>query len=120
MEPHSQLTMNKNAKIKVDALCMNCKCPTKHIILVSADFEENWSDGCNSWAYIISHQIIQCQGCETISLRMTTWNSEDVDFSEPDDVAVERVKLYPKRFKISSQKACLQKILVKLYIKLGC
>lgn len=92
-----QLENNKSAGTIVDVPCMECKRSTRHMILASTDFDENWSDGSNSWQYTVHHQIVQCQGCETTSFRIATWDSEDCDFTDPDDVGVERIELYPSR-----------------------
>ena len=46
------------------------------------------------------HQIIQCQGCETISFRVISENSEEIDFYYDEDGTVignhvQTITLYP-------------------------
>jgi hypothetical protein len=62
---------------RLDVACQKCDRRTKHFILKSCDrtgsddfkggFSIDWSQ---------SFQIIQCQGCETLSFRMELWDSE--------------------------------------------
>ena len=55
----------------------------------------------NFYAYT-DYQIVQCQGCETVSFRVFSENSEDIDFSYEEDgntvgSPVQAVTLYPSR-----------------------
>jgi hypothetical protein len=82
----------------VDIPCVKCRHATKHRVLASADLSgEDWY-GDNSVQYSVNHQICQCQGCETITFRIISSNSEDyVQDDEGDYIYVESVDLYPSR-----------------------
>ena len=77
--------------------CSKCNRPTRHLVLQSVDQE--WSeqvvrhdpDSCVNGSE--HYQIVQCQGCDTISFRHLSWFSEAQDLD--DDGTTER--LYPKR-----------------------
>jgi hypothetical protein len=91
--------LNKSAGNIVDVPCSECKRPTKHKVLASVDISgEDWYQG-NSVQYNVHHQIVQCQGCETVTFRIASTNSEDF---EPIDHEgnygyVESLVLYPSR-----------------------
>jgi hypothetical protein len=84
---------------EVQLPCSKCDGKTYHLVRSSLDIsgkESHISGGAFWWE---SHyQIIQCQGCKTISFRMCSTNSEDF---EPDDeghfVEVVSENLYPSR-----------------------
>ncbi len=93
-----QLEINKSAGAVVDVPCMECKRSTKHMVLASTDLSGEDVSDFNSVQYQVHHQIIQCQGCETTSFRISSSNSEDYDFTDPNDVfLIERIELYPSR-----------------------
>lgn len=87
-----------NEKIKV--LCSNCNSETNHFALQSVDTSGmelvdtlndmdiwiRWSD---------NYQIVQCNGCETISFRHKSWFSEYEGLGDGQDGT--QVKLYPFR-----------------------
>lgn len=81
----------------VVCLCGSCNRSTRHEIKCSYDQIGNEYDRIAGWSVDWSnrYQIIQCQGCETISFRHTNWCSEVVDF-DYDGTSEE---LYPKRTK---------------------
>lgn len=91
--------LNKSAGTVVDVPCSECKRPTKHKVLASVDISgEDWYQG-SSVQYNVHHQIVQCQGCETVTFRIASSNSEDF---EPIDHEgnygyVESLVLYPSR-----------------------
>lgn len=63
--------------------CKKCSLETKHKVV--ACLEENGSEDCgggNSVDWSEEHQIIQCLGCEEISFRVCSTNSEDYDFDD--------------------------------------
>lgn len=87
----------KESKLKdtfVKVACDVCNRENKHLILqavrksgselIDRRFSVDWFD---------DYQIIQCQGCETISFRILSWCSECMDFDS--DGSSE--KLFPKR-----------------------
>lgn len=77
--------------------CTECKRPTRHLVTVSLDKTGSESDRSEGWSVDWSnrYQVIECQGCETVSFRHQSWFSEDQDMD--DDGTIERV--YPLRNK---------------------
>ena len=76
--------------------CTTCNLNTRHVVLQSVDTSaskllDQQYDISIDWAD--KYQIVQCQGCETISFRQLHWFSEDWD--GPTE------RLYPKRAKNS-------------------
>ena len=89
---------NKSKGQELLVICPECKRETRHIVMQSVDQtgqEEISNDFWIDWE--AKYQIIQCQGCMTISFRMETSNSEDFNpyTGEPDVT----IRLYPKRTK---------------------
>lgn len=80
----AEIKLEKDKKVseKVDVTCGECKRSTKHIVL--SDICLRGSDPIIDW--INEYQIIQCQGCETVSFRKTHENSEDCYQTGPDEV----------------------------------
>jgi hypothetical protein len=73
-----QLVINIRQGQKVDCSCKECHRVTKHQIVTGATIHgsENLSWGQRiDWA--IEYQIIQCLGCETLSFRRASSNSQD-------------------------------------------
>lgn len=85
----------KDEKIRV--LCSSCKNDTKHIILTSINEKgiDPW-DEYYSYQWHSDYEIIQCLGCETITFRFRSTNSED---SDHEGSPIETILLYPKRSK---------------------
>jgi endogenous inhibitor of DNA gyrase (YacG/DUF329 family) len=82
--------------------CAECKRETRHKVIQSLDYSgsEVFNGGQYSIDWSANHQIIQCQGCMTVSFRQVNWFSEDVqqiDYDEWDDGS--REILFPKRSK---------------------
>lgn len=99
-EDYLNQAINKTAGNALDISCIECKRKTKHKVLASVDSEgEEHCGGSNFVTYGGHRQIVQCQGCETISFRIATWNSEDYDVDEHtgSTVANESVTLFPSR-----------------------
>lgn len=100
MSSSKELKLNETKDKKLLVSCGECKRKTNHIVLVSADlsgtdeishdFEIHWSS---------NHQIIQCQGCDTISFRKVSQNSEDSFVQIGPDEWEENIyeELYPNR-----------------------
>jgi hypothetical protein len=92
------LSINTNVEGQFKLACPgDCRAATWHRPLASADVsgsESSWD-----YHYGCSYQIVQCQGCHSISYRTTSWNSEDVfhDEDAPGLVAVITTELYPRR-----------------------
>src|SRR5258708_37310642 len=79
----------KGETIKVQ--CPNCNQETRHVVRMSLDQsgDEQVEEKCEIW-WRNSSQIIQCQGCETVSFRQYNTFSEEDYPSE---------RLYPIRAK---------------------
>jgi hypothetical protein len=96
-EKTAMITLKKDEKInqKIDVPCGICKRSTKHLILTDIllnGYEE--PDGFYGWNN--EYQIIQCQGCETVSFRKTHENSDDMVMTGPNDwEPAKQVNLYP-------------------------
>jgi hypothetical protein len=93
----STFTENKSKDKLLDVLCIKCSHLTKHRVVASLDENGSECDESEGWSadWINNYQVIQCQGCESVSFRHLHWFSEDAypDFGE--DGTTER--LYPKR-----------------------
>lgn len=89
-----KITENKTKGRALKLLCSDCNRSTKHIVLASIDEDgsEEWDEDCwISWEN--NYQIVQCQGCETISFRHLNWFSEYQDH----DSSGHTERVYPKR-----------------------
>lgn len=79
-------------------ICRTCSKETVHSI-VAAYTEDGSVDlgngGGVDWQRV--DQIIQCQGCETVSFRVTSTSSEDVDYGPDGAFQPETVTYYPAR-----------------------
>lgn len=77
--------------------CGRCHVETRHIVLQSVDVDGKALD----WDFYFSerYQIVQCQGCESISFRKSYSNSEDTAWDEENqiEVALDREEIYPSR-----------------------
>jgi hypothetical protein len=91
--------VNKTAGNMLDVPCGECKRKTKHKVLASSELEgEEWSGDNYSVGYWVNHQIIQCQGCETTSFRMSSSDTGDYEFVDDQTVEYnESVELFPSR-----------------------
>ncbi len=91
-----KVTEDKTTGKEFDVLCAKCKLETCHKVLKSIndywcsdDHPEYYVDGATEY------QIIECQGCKTISFRSNGWFSED-DFHDGYEG---NTILYPQRSK---------------------
>jgi Domain of unknown function (DUF4145) len=69
-----QLTKGENENGKIEITCRECKRNTRHLIL--SDCCLRGTDGID-FQWYDEYQIVQCQGCETVSFRKTHTNSEE-------------------------------------------
>lgn len=81
-------------------VCRECSKETLHVIV--AAYTEQGSEDCaggNSFDWHTVSQIIQCQGCESVSFRVRETNSEDFDhdYESGETYSVESVTYYPAR-----------------------
>lgn len=81
----------KTAGAKAWCKCPQCARNTKHTVLASVA-EVGDIDGPDI-SYRHEHDIVQCDGCETICFRKESMNSEDRDW---DDNAIVTVESYPE------------------------
>ena len=92
--------IGKTANKIADVSCMECKRITRHSILVSVDVNGHQEfDKFFTYYYIYNYQVIQCLGCETISFRKASSDSESYEYDEMEDSTVHAVEedLYPNR-----------------------
>jgi len=91
-------TIENDSKGKIVSIhCIECKRSTRHLVAVSLDKTGSESNREEEWSVDWSdrYQVIECQGCETVSFRHQSWFSEEQYFD--DDGTRERV--YPLRNK---------------------
>ena len=68
---------------KVKEFCYNCNNITNHIVKTSYKLDsEEYEFGEWSISRYSSFQVIQCQGCESLSFRNEIYNSEDMEFDD--------------------------------------
>lgn len=81
----------------LSVLCATCNGATKHKVIASLDKDGCEYDQGEEWSveWKDCYQIVQCQGCDSVSFRHTSWFSEDIDPMTGDSGQTER--LYPKR-----------------------
>src|SRR5205823_9989316 len=94
----TEITHNKSQDEEHRLACGNCFGLTRHRVLQSVDVKgrhPDWED----YQYTDNYQIVQCQGCDSISFRKCHTDSEDYfyDEDEEDIHYVETVELYPSR-----------------------
>lgn len=104
MADKTTVTENEKKGSKFKELCIKCATYTNHEVI--ADHTLRWEQDVpinhfESFSVdgFEGHQMIKCLGCDSISLKHTSYFSEDFDPSEGDGGA--RTTLYPKRSKHS-------------------
>jgi len=80
--------INRTLGEEAEVPCSKCDGKTYHKVLLSIDEEGEDDEGAFYFRWYSHHQIIQCQGCKTISFRRTSATSEDLEEFED---------LYPSR-----------------------
>ncbi len=97
------ITYDKNINTRIKATCSKCGKGINHTILKSVNVDgQEEVDIHNIFFWNAAHQIIRCEGCETISFRSLTSDSEDSDFCTDENGQtiqhdIEREELYPFR-----------------------
>jgi len=89
-------TVNKTKDKEYELPCVRCDGKTWHKALVSVDADGNEP----SWGYQYSenYQVVQCQGCRSLSFRKNEINTEDtIDDDEGRIVCVDHEELFPSR-----------------------
>lgn len=76
-------------------LCLECKRSTRHLVTVSLDKDGSAWNRHEGWdvSWSEHYQILECQGCSTVSFRHASWFSENQ--APGEDGTIER--LYPLR-----------------------
>lgn len=73
-----QQEINKSQNQKLWVVCRGCKHSTNHLVLASTDLTGSDDLGEGQVIDRYSHyQILQCQGCDSISFRKASHTSED-------------------------------------------
>jgi hypothetical protein len=76
-------------------LCTSCENTTKHVVLTSINEKgtEPWGDY-HSFDWNTDYEIIQCLGCDSISFRNHSIDSENTDY---ECTPIPTIRIYPKR-----------------------
>ena len=91
-ETSTKLNEEQGKEVWVD--CSKCDNATKHEVLSSVNLHLK-SDDIQG---LESYQIVRCRGCETLSFRLVSSNSEDIDYAENGKIYyLERKEIYPPR-----------------------
>ena len=99
MASTKELKLNDSKDQKILVSCGVCKRNTNHLVLASADMSGSDDIGNGyeiGWA--VNHQVVQCLGCDTISFRKASHNSEDYIQVGPDEWEIDVYEeLFPNR-----------------------
>ncbi|MDD5759950.1 MAG: DUF4145 domain-containing protein [Desulfobulbaceae bacterium] len=93
-----KFTIKTGIEGKYKFICKDCSRETSHVIVAS--YDERGSEDCgggNSIDWNTKNQIIQCLGCENVSFRVVSSNSEDYDQDDEGITYNEYNKYYPGR-----------------------
>ena len=90
MHKETKLTSDINTNKKISVTCRSCKNETKHIILKDVHIDGQYGEEYyGEWQTLVDwqedYQIVQCFGCENITFRNISSNSEDIRQISPDD-----------------------------------
>lgn len=98
----TKFELNQNINKKEKVLCNQCGRKTNHTI--RANYEEIYSEEEGAWSFYanIDYQIIQCDGCDSISFRQQSMNSEDFEYVDYyngnyDCEPIVQENIYPQR-----------------------
>ncbi len=90
--------INKTQREEFTIPCIKCTGKTDHKVLVSVDVrgEEDYGEFELDWAN--DYQIVQCLGCKTISFRMASSQSDEMERIGDDEyVPIVHEEIYPSR-----------------------
>lgn len=92
-----KIETGKGVDEKLDVDCRQCHRTTKHVVLASADASGQEPMGPDDFLHWdAAHQIIQCMGCEAISFRRATSDSESfVQVDENEYEQASTVDVFP-------------------------
>ena len=89
-----KITADKTKGETREVVCNRCDNTTNHIVCSSVEF--HW--GNDDIQGIDTHEIIRCSGCDSISFRIGSSNSEDFEHDEEGNfVHPETEEIYPSR-----------------------
>ena len=94
-----QYHVNKTEGEEHSLPCVKCTGKTSHKVLASVDVRGEEGDSSYSFSWAADNQIVQCQGCKTVSFRKASSNSEGyypVDHDGNYECDVDE-SLYPQR-----------------------
>lgn len=95
----NETTTNTKNDEQRKVVCIRCLHPTNHIVIASAT--TRWSSDEDEISGMVDFEIIRCLGCDEVSFRTESSNSED--YTDYDDHRMREYditeKLYPNRFK---------------------
>lgn len=90
--------VNKTKGEEINVSCSECSGKTYHKVLLSLDKSGSEHNVDIDFHWETHYQIIQCQGCKTVSFRRTNMNSEDLEpISHDEWQYVVYEDLYPSR-----------------------
>jgi Domain of unknown function (DUF4145) len=90
--------LNKTEGREFDLPCPKCAGATTHKALATVDLRGSEGGGNHSYQWSVDHQIVQCQGCKSVSFRVASSNSEDYYHTDDGDTEYEISEdLYPPR-----------------------
>lgn len=90
MAPKFQQAINKSQNQKLSVACRDCKRSTNHLVLASTDLTGSDDLGEGHVIDWNSHyQILQCQGCDSISFRKASHTSEDYIQIGPNEYEID-------------------------------
>lgn len=79
-------------------LCATCDHETNHLVVQSAEYTSEYRESGFSVYSWDEYQIVECAGCETVSFRHASRNSEDSFYDEGgDEHLIPTVNLFPHR-----------------------
>ncbi len=105
---HTSYKFNETKDKRYKIYCGTCENETNHIVLQSVErygyeevyYHDNDPNKPETIKWEDRYQIVQCQGCDTISFRHLNWFSEYQEYWGPDDFNDGTTTLqYPKRDK---------------------
>lgn len=90
---------NRTIGLELEISCISCVGKTYHKVVSSYDLLGESNDGERRFEWWIDSQIIQCQGCKTVSFRKASYNSDDwmqSDYDGNGEFAIDET-IYPSR-----------------------
>ncbi|WP_421302171.1 DUF4145 domain-containing protein [Aeromonas veronii] len=95
LQPDNQ-ELNKSANTELLIACPQCTGRTKHTVVLSVDQSGYVEDNDVHWS--ASYQIIRCKGCDTLSFRHESSNSDEYEpVDENHWITLVREELFPSR-----------------------